>query len=164
MLAWERWTLTHSSGCAVSLMLALGLVLPLGLAVGLMLLGVGLGLVLLGLGFAATYASREALATLAGGEGSPVSEDEPDSDGRPVGDGDIGLCRLGPALVPPVDAEAVAGPLADAELLSEGGGGEREGERVGEGVGDGVGVSLIENIGESEGDGEAVAGTGSAWH
>ena len=42
MLVWERWTLTHSSACAVELALGLGL--------GLVLLGLGLGLVLLGLG------------------------------------------------------------------------------------------------------------------
>lgn len=48
MLDFERWTLTHSSGCAVAL--AFGLALS---PVGLVLLGLGLALVLLEVGFAA---------------------------------------------------------------------------------------------------------------
>jgi hypothetical protein len=46
ILAWERWTLTHSSGCAVASALACGLAVPAGLAVatGLVLSGLGLGL------------------------------------------------------------------------------------------------------------------------
>lgn len=40
MLACERWTLTHNSGCAVASALAFGLAVP----VGLVLLGLGVGL------------------------------------------------------------------------------------------------------------------------
>jgi hypothetical protein len=52
MLAWERWTLTHSSGCAVASPLAFGLAVPAGLVLsGLVLAGLVLaGLVLSGLG------------------------------------------------------------------------------------------------------------------
>jgi len=40
-----------------------------------------------------------------------------------------------------------------------------DGEGLGEGVEDGAVVSLNEGLGEGgEGDGEAVAETGSAWH
>jgi hypothetical protein len=52
----------------------------------------------------------------------------PDGDGRPVGDGGVGLCWLGPALGVPADADGVAEALADAELLAG---------AVGEGVGEG---------------------------
>jgi hypothetical protein len=45
MLAWERWTLTHSSGCAVAPALAFALAVPAGLVLsGLVLSGLGLGL------------------------------------------------------------------------------------------------------------------------
>ena len=40
MLACERWTLMHNSGCAVASALAPGLAVP----VGLVLLGLGVGL------------------------------------------------------------------------------------------------------------------------
>lgn len=39
-----------------------------------------------------------------------------------------------------------------------------DGEGLGEGVEDGGVVSLNEGLCEGEGDGEAVAETGSAWH
>ena len=52
MLARERWTLTHSSGCAVALPLGLALV-GLGLRLVLPGLGLRLALVLLGVGLAA---------------------------------------------------------------------------------------------------------------
>jgi hypothetical protein len=45
MLAWERLTLTHSSGCAVASALAFGLAVPAGLVLsGLVVSGLGLGL------------------------------------------------------------------------------------------------------------------------
>ena len=39
-----------------------------------------------------------------------------------------------------------------------------DGEGLGEGVEDGAGVYLNEGLGVGEGDGEAAAETGSAWH
>jgi hypothetical protein len=50
MLAWDRWTLTHSSGCAFASALACGLAVPAGLVLsglvlsGLVVSGLGLGL------------------------------------------------------------------------------------------------------------------------
>ena len=98
-------------------------------------------------------------------DGEPVR----DGRGRLVGDGDAGLCWLGSALGLPVDADGVAEPLADAELLADvelladaellaGGAGEGVDETV-EAEVDGCMI-----VGSGEGDADAVAETGTAWH
>ena len=79
------------------------------------------------------------------------------SEGGPA-DG-AGFCGLGPSgekrgLVEPLGD---VGGLGNAEVLSDG-------EGLGEGVEDGAVVCLNERLGVGEGDGEAVAETGSAWH
>jgi hypothetical protein len=122
-LAWERWTLTHSSGCAVAL----------------------------ASGLAAMYASSEALATalvtvLAGGAGGPVSVGEPDGDGSAVGEGEgklglglgLGPGRLGPGLGLPVAAAALGEPLGEEAMPSGNEGGPFLIEGSGEGDGEAV--------------------------
>ena len=62
-------------------------------------------------------------------------------------------------LWPPEETKGVGKPLGDVEGL-----GNAEGLSDGGGLDDGPVVSLNECLGEGEGDGEAVAETGSAWH
>jgi len=161
MLACERWTLTHSSGWAAGLVLAL---LP-------------------GLGLETMSASRVAEPLAAGavwdedGEDEPVWDGEPAGelaepvaelvwDGEPVaeldagaaaddepepepdGDGDTGA-SLG-LLVGPVPEDA-----EDAGALGEGEADELE-EPEGDGDGDG---DFDVGVGEGEGEGEAAAGS-----
>src|SRR5712671_786317 len=134
MLAFERWTLTHSSGWAAVLV---GLDLALALLLGLLP------------ELAAMNASREAETVAAGelcdddGDAEPVWDGEPEGDvtaadgddGEPDpalaldGDGEVGVL-LG--VLPP------AGAVGEAEVDDEDGDGD--GDFVGETVGVGVGV------------------------
>ena len=136
MLAFERWTLTHSSGWAavlVGLELALALLLGLLPEPGTM------------------NASREAETVAAGelcdddGDAEPVWDGESEGDvtaadgddGEPDpalaldGDGEVGVL-LG--VLPP------AGAVGEAEVDDEDGDGDGDGDFVGETVGVGVGV------------------------
>jgi hypothetical protein len=167
MLACERWTLTHSSGGAVVLPLALALALPL--AVGL---GSELGLVV-------TLAASAALVVLvavvlavavpvvvgvlgavavAVAVAVPVVVGVPDGDVEADCDGEV--VRLGPPLTLTGGGNTLGGALAAAEPLAVGLLELPESDGEGDGVGDGDG----DMDGDGDGVGVGVLEGGRAWH
>ena len=166
MLAFARWTLTHSSGWLAGLEVALAL--PL----------------LLGLGLAAMNASREAETVAAGelcdddedadddGDAEPVWDAEPvgeldadaaaDDDDDVDGDGDDGEPEAALALTLGLDGEGDGEPGVLLEVLPDAGAvGEAEvDEEEGDGDGDGVFVGWTLGVGV----GVAVLAAGSTSH
>jgi hypothetical protein len=163
MLAFARWTLTHSSGWLAALVgLEVALAPPL----------------LLGLGLAAMNASREAETVAAGelcdddGDAEPVWDAEPvgeldadaaaddDDDDDVDGDGDDGEPEAALALT--LDGEGEGEPGALLEVLPDAGAvGEAEvDEEEGDGDGDGVFVGWTLGVGV----GVAVLAAGSTSH
>ena len=157
MLAFERWTLTQSSGWAAVLV---GLALALALALGLLPV------------LAAMNASRVAETVAVGelcdedGDAEPVWDGEPvgdvdadddDDDGEPEpalaldGDGEFGVL---PGVLP------VAGAVGEAEVDDE----DDEDDEDGDGDGDGVFVGWVVGVGVGLGGGVGVLVAGSAWH
>jgi hypothetical protein len=147
MLAFARWTLTHSRGWLAGLV---GLALPL-------LLGLGLGL-------AAMNASREAETVAAGelcdddGEAEPVWDAEPvgeldaaaDDDVDGDGEGEDSELEAALALTLDGDGDGVllgvlpdAGAVGEADVDEEEGDGDGDGVFVGRTVGVGVGVAVL---------------------
>ncbi len=137
MLAFERWTLTHSSGWVAVLV---GLELALALLPGL----------------AAMNASREAETVAAGelcdddGDAEPVWDGEPEGDVAAADDDDDG--EPDPALALALDGDGefgvllgvlpAAGAVGEAEVDDEDGDGDGDGD-VGWMVGVGVGVGVL---------------------
>ena len=150
MLAFARWTLTHSWGWLAGLV---GLALPL----------------LLGLGLAAMNASREAETVAAGelcdddGDAEPVWDAEPvgeldaaagdDDDDDDDGEGDDGEPEAALALTLGLDGDGEpgvllevlpdAGAVGEAEVDEEEGDGDGDGVFVGWTLGVGVGVAVL---------------------
>jgi hypothetical protein len=140
MLAWERWTLTHSSGVAV-LVLGLGAVLTKASSVA---------------------AVADAAAVVAGA--AVVAVPVPVGDAEAAWDGDTddkaGLAAAADdagALLTLADGVVVDGSLAEAELLAD---------DVPDGDGEVEAEDEDEEDGDPDGDdeGDALAGAGSAWH
>jgi hypothetical protein len=140
MLAFERWTLTQSSGWAAVLVgLALALALPLGL--------------LLGLGLAAMNASRVAETVAAGELCDDDGDAEPVWAGEPVGDVDAADDDDEPEPALGIDGDGefgvllgvlpAAGAVGEADVDDEDGDGVGVGVFVGWVVGVGVGVGVL---------------------
>jgi hypothetical protein len=185
MLVCERWTLTHSSGGAVVLPLALGLGSELGLVLAAGL-GSELGLVLTSAASAAlvvlvvlvvlavfvAVVLAVAVSVLGAVAGAvpvavavlvavavDVALGVPDGDMEADGDGEV--VRSGPPLTATGGGNTLGGALA-AEWLAVGLPELVEGDGEGDSVGDGDGD------GDSEGDGDGVGvevpEEGRAWH
>jgi hypothetical protein len=154
MLAFERWTLTQSSGWA-AVLVGLELALALGLLPGL----------------AAMNASRVAETVAVGelcdedGDAEPVWDGEPvgDVDAADDGDDDDDDGEPEPALAFALDGDGefgvlpAAGAVGEAEV-------DDEDDEDGDGDGDGVFVGWVVGVGVGLGGGVGVLVAGSTWH